>query len=381
MLIVLTYYHPHVSGLTIYAQRLAEGLVRRGHVVTVLASHHEPSSRHDEVINGVRVVRAPVRMRMSKGVIMPSFSLHVIREARRHDVVNVHLPQLEGGLVTILARFVCRRPVAMTYHCDLQLPPGVLNRAIDDIVFAMNYAAATFANSIVAYTRDFAQHSKLLSRFLPKIDVIPPPVLMAPANPVDTAKMRARIGIQDDEIVIGACTRIAAEKGIEHVLEAIPALEAEGKRVRIAHAGQSEHVLGEDAYMRRLQPLIARHRHQITFLGILSQSELAAFYANLDVLVVSSVNSTESFGLVQVEAMLCGTPVVATNLPGVREPVRMTGMGEIVPLREPSAIAEAVLTVVANRDSYVKPNRDIKRIFDVERTLDAYEQVFEEVGA
>ena len=79
-----------------------------------------------------------------------------------------------------------------------------------------------------------------------------------------------------------------------------------------------------------------------TFVGTLAPDEMPAFFGAIDVLVVSSVNATESFGLVQVEAMLCGTPVVASDLPGVRQPVRSTGMGIVVPVADGSAIADAI---------------------------------------
>jgi hypothetical protein len=68
---------------------------------------------------------------------------------------------------------------------------------------------------------------------------------------------------------------------------------------------------------------------------------MPAFFAACDVVVVPSLNSTETFGLVQVEAMLCGTPSIASDLPGVRRPPRMTGMGEVVPIGDSSALAEA----------------------------------------
>ena len=67
ILFALTYYRPHVSGLTIYVQRLAEALAARGHVVTVLTSHYDPGLPREEWIDGVRVVRAPVLFRISKG--------------------------------------------------------------------------------------------------------------------------------------------------------------------------------------------------------------------------------------------------------------------------------------------------------------------------
>ena len=73
VLMVLTYYHPHWTGLTAYAKRLAEGLVRRGHAVTVLTSRHLPSLPQEEFLEGVRVVRLPVAGRISRGVVMPSF--------------------------------------------------------------------------------------------------------------------------------------------------------------------------------------------------------------------------------------------------------------------------------------------------------------------
>lgn len=371
----LTYYHPHVSGLTIYVKRLAEALAERGHVVTVLASQHDRSMARKETLNGVQIIRAPVAARISKGVVMPTYPVLAARLARQHDVVSLHLPQLEAGLVAVLVKSVARRPVVLTYHCDLQLPSGPLSRLIDESVFLSNYIAATVADAIVAYTWDYAENSRLLSKFKRKMRQILPPVIMPLPDRSTRDAMRERLGL-DGRRTIGLCTRVAADKGVEYLLQALPELQQRIPNIKLLHAGESREVLGEDAYIKSLQPLIERNRDRIAFLGVLNPEQLAAFYANLDVLTVSSVNGTESFGLVQVESMLSGTPVVATNLPGVREPVKITGMGEIVPIRDPHAIAEAIVKVIDNRPKYVRPREDIAETFDLERTLDEYEQLF-----
>ena len=98
VLIALTYYRPHVSGLTIYVERLARELAARGHEVTVLTTRHDPTLPAEEVVDGVRVVRVPVWFRVSKGVVTP-LAVRAAREVRRHDAVSIHLPQLEGGAV------------------------------------------------------------------------------------------------------------------------------------------------------------------------------------------------------------------------------------------------------------------------------------------
>jgi glycosyltransferase involved in cell wall biosynthesis len=112
------------------------------------------------------------------------------------------------------------------------------------------------------------------------------------------------------------------------------------------------------------------------FLGQVPADRAPVFFSSIDVLVVSSVNSTESFGLVQVEAMLQGTPVVATDLPGVRQPVLMTGMGKVVPLRDPQAIADAVVDILDNRDAYIRPRAEIEKMFDLKATLTRYLELF-----
>jgi glycosyltransferase involved in cell wall biosynthesis len=110
--------------------------------------------------------------------------------------------------------------------------------------------------------------------------------------------------------------------------------------------GQYQNVLGEEVYAQRLAPLIQALGDHWTFLGNLTPTELAAFYRSCEVTVLPSLNSTESFGIVQIEAMTCGTPVVASNLPGVRQPVMMTGMGRIVPPANARALAEAIIDVL-----------------------------------
>jgi glycosyltransferase involved in cell wall biosynthesis len=82
-----------------------------------------------------------------------------------------------------------------------------------------------------------------------------------------------------------------------------------------------------------------------------------------------------------VEAFMCGTPVVATDLPGVRQPVRMTGMGEVVPPADAEALGRGIVKVLTAREHYVRPRAEIARLFDLERCVSDYERLFEQKRA
>ena len=376
VLLVLTYYHPHVSGLTIYVKRLATVLARRGHQVTVLTSHYDRALPVKELIDGVRVVRAPVVLRISKGVIMPTFPLLAWQLIRQHDVLSVHLPQFEASLLGLLGRWA-GKPVVLTYHCDLQLPQGWLNRIVDQVVFVSNYLAGHLAQAAVAYTQDYAQHSRFLSRFLDKVHVIPPPITVPRPDPAAVEAFRTEHDLADRPVV-GMAARLAAEKGVEVLVEALPRLLEVFPRLKVLFAGQYENVVGEETYYHHLMPMIEQlGPEHWEFLGVLTQEQMPAFFAACDGLVVSSLNSTESFGLVQVEAMLCGTPSIASNLPGVRQPPRMTGMGEVTPAGDSGALAEAIARIIQHPEDYARPRRLIEETFSLERTVSSYEALFE----
>ncbi len=374
ILLALTYYRPHVSGLTIYVQRLGEALATRGHQVTVLTSRYAPALPAEEVVAGVRIVRVPVVARVSKGVIMPTFGFVATRLVRQHDVLSLHLPQFDAAGLALRGRLF-GRPTVLTYHCDLRLPPGPFNRLVDRVVLLANLAAGTFADRIVAYTKDYADHSPFLRRFRSKIAIIPPPVEVEPCEAEAVAAFRQRYHLAGGP-VIGFAARFASEKGVEYVLAALPTVLKRYPHARVLFAGEHENVIGEEDYRRRLRPLLAKYRENWTFLGVLDPHQMAAFYAACDVTVLPSVNSTESFGLVQVESMLCGTPVCASDLPGVRVPVRTTGMGEVVPVRDAGALAAAILRVLANPQAYRRPRTAVEAHFNTGRTCTEYERLF-----
>ena len=376
VLIVLTYYRPHTSGLTVYAERLARGLAARGHQVTVLTSRFDRSCPLDATEDGVRVLRAPVLFRVSKGVIMPAFGWLATQLVREHDVVSLHLPQFDAAGVAARGRLM-GKPTVLTYHSDLKLPPGLFNRLVNQVVHGMNRLAGLLADRVIAYTQDFADHSPFLRTFRRKIEVIPPPVELPEVGPGMVAAFARMHNLDGSGPVIGMAARLAAEKGVEVLLSALPRVLEVYPEACVLFAGQYRDVMGEEAYVQRLGPLLRQHEERWEFLGVLNPLQMAAFYPNLDVVVVPSLNSTETFGLVQVEAMLCGTPSVASDLPGVRQPVLQSGMGEVVPVGDSGALAEAIIKVVGNKADYVRPREEIAERWNTERTAAGYEVLFE----
>ncbi len=376
ILTVLTYYRPHTSGLTIYAERIAKAFVKRGHTVTVLTSRFDPSSPREEWVDGVRVLRAPVLTRLNKGVIMPTIGFLASREVLKHDVILLHLPQLDAAGISVRGR-ILKKPTIVAYHSDLLLPPGPFNRFVNFVVDNANRMTALFTHRITAYTDDFAVHSPYLSRYKHKRVTITPPVELAPAPEEKIAAFKARHN-PDGKKIIGMATRFASEKGIEVLLDALPGIFEKYPDTKVLFAGQYQGVWGEQEYISRLFPRIRELQEQDRweFLGVLTLEEMAAFYPNLDVLCVPSLNSTETFGFVQIEAMMNGVPVVASNLPGVRVPIEMTGMGDVIPIGDSSALCESVIRIFDAPEAFQGKDEDLRETFSPDRTAQKYEQLF-----
>ena len=99
-------------------------------------------------------------------------------------------------------------------------------------------------------------------------------------------------------------------------------------------------------------------------------------YPNLDVLTVPSLNSTEAFGLVQIEAMMNGVPSVASALPGVRQPVSMHGMGRIAKIGDSASLAESILEVLSEPQNFQGDIESIGKSYDPDSIAQEYEKLF-----
>ncbi|MEW6180187.1 MAG: glycosyltransferase family 4 protein [Chloroflexota bacterium] len=380
ILIILTYYRPHTSGLTIYAERLAHAFARRGHTVTVMTSQYDKSLPLEEVRDGVRIVRIPVLFRISKGVIMPSFGWMANRLVKEHDVIQLHLPQFDAAGVALRGRLL-RKPTVITYHCDLRMPPGLLSWVANQAVIVMNELAARFTHRIVTYTQDYAENSPYLRRYLHKLKVIPPPVDLPAATPQAILEFRQKTNPHNRKPIIGMAARLATEKGVEVLVEALPKVLEVYPHAQVQFAGTYQNIIGEEAYYARVMPRIAKFQETGAwqFLGNLTPEEMACYYPNLDVLVLPSLNSTEAFGLVQIEAMMNGVPSIASNLPGVRQPVKMHEMGKVVEVGDSAGLADALLEVLANREAFIRDPQPIRQRYLPDTIAQEYENLFREI--
>jgi glycosyltransferase involved in cell wall biosynthesis len=377
ILIALTYYRPHYSGLTIHAEREARALVARGHHVSVLTSRFDPALPPNEMRDGVTVIRPRVLFRLSKGVIMPSMPYWAWKLAKRSDVIHLHVPQLDAAPIAMVSRML-GKPVVLTYHCDLQLPVGFIHSIANKVSNLANHITARLANVVVHNTRDYAEHSPFMQPYLNKLHPIYPPVEVTQISPADRQAFRQKFQIQPGQRVIGMAARLATEKGVEHLAQALPTVLDKYPQARVLFVGPHKGIVGEEQYAKRLAPLIQQLGEHWSFLGIISAVEMAAFFHESEVTILPSINSTESYGLVQVESMTCGTPVVASDLPGIRVPVIKTGMGLTVPPANPEELAKSIIDILDHPENYRGQPNNLVPLSTPESVAAEYEKAFQQ---
>jgi len=305
---VTSYFEPHVGGVETHVRELSRELVRRGHEVTVLTADTEGAGARG-ALGGFDVVRVPSRSVWLKTPSMPAVAEAIA--SGRFDLVHSHTPP---PLAAWRASRACRRlriPHVLTFHCD----PEIVHPLGGPIVglFRLTLGRGTLRRSdeLISTTASYASTSREIWNYTPT--VIPNAVDSEFFSPREPAR-HVLDGLPGTPGFRILCVgRLVEHKGIEQLIDAMAFLRPPAELI-IVGEGALRAALEERA---RASPSASR----IHFAGRVPLEDLPDFYRACDVFALPSVSRLEAFGIVALEAMACGLPVVASDIPGVREVV------------------------------------------------------------
>ena len=321
-------YYPVVGGIENHLRLLAEAQASQGHEVTVLATGPTWRTRMEQQ-NGVRVIFAGRLATLASTPLSLALPLVLLRQCP--DIAHLHFPYPVGDLAQAL--FGRARRTVITYHSDIVRQKGLLR-----LYAPLLRRSLARADGIVATSPRYIETSPFLAPLAARCTVIPFGIVAGPfeAGHAEAADaIRARYGAR----LILFVGRLRYYKGVEYLIQAMTQVDG-----RVLLAG------GESSWRQaELEHLAVKLgvADRVTFLG--QQDDLPALYQACDVFTLPSSERSEAFGIVQLEAMAAGRPVVSCDVgTGVAWVNQHEVTGLVVPPRDPDRLAIALNRLLDN---------------------------------
>jgi len=325
--VFLQYYFPHVSGLTNMAVELAEAAAADGWDIHVHATGKETSNVERNSVNVHTYKRwfSLGRASFSPGLWFAIFTLR----RRPLGIVHVHMPFPDSIVLSALLPKTTQ--IVVTYHCDSPVI-GFGQSLIGGLLDWSQKNLLSKSSRVVFSSRDYGKSARPY-RHLQRnqVDFIP-------VTCRDRSGGNPQFQKQDMRL-IGFLGRPTHEKGIDVILDAMDFLPPD---IGLLFAGPDRDLSEKPNYQVSKMRILEKEG-RIFRTGFLEESKIPDFYASIDLLVFPSVNSFEAFGIVQVEAISAGVPVVSSDLPGVRTIPQLTGAGEVARIGDPRSLADKIL--------------------------------------
>ncbi|PWT99359.1 MAG: glycosyl transferase family 1 [Terriglobia bacterium] len=356
------YYPPHMGGIETHLQNLCVGLRHSVELQVFVASENHTSA--DQKLDGISISRVPTRLTLAGTPLCPGM-INKIRKSNV-DILHIHLPNPNAVLAYLASGF--RGPVVYTYHSDT-VRQKFLGAAFEPFL----HAALRRSAAIIATSPDYRRTSRVLARYLDRCHVIPYGISLDQFENCERSRVN-KVRSQHGERLILSVGRLVYYKGFEYLIRAMT--QVRGRLL----------IIGDGPLRPSLERLTSELSlgDKVVFVGEVQNEEIVPYYHAADLFVLGSVARSEAFGIVQIEAMASGTPVVNTALDSGVPFVSLDGQtGITVPPADANSLAGAINLLLDNSElRQALGNRARKRArdeFGVEtmtsRTLALYERI------
>ena len=362
---VTPYFYPHFGGVESHVMGLSEGLINLGHDVEVVTSRYSRMPE-TEKIKGIKVTRLPQWINLYNTPVVTAIQEFVRRS--HADVVHVHSPPPFTERFAAKGAKDSQKPLVVTHHCDLELKGFLGNMAVNLYQSFLGKYPLRVADRVISTTNSYATTSRSLWDV--DVDVVPNAVDIDRFNPQNKGNFIRDKFVEEDEPLALFVGRLVPHKGIGILIRALEYLQ-NGKLL----------IIGDGPYVNWVKQLTKKLNveERVVFVGPISDYWLPAYYAATDVVVLPSTSRLEAFGIVGLEAMASGKPLVLSDIPGVRD-VISSDEGFIVEPLDPEAIAHALEKIwdypenakqmglkgrerVVSIFSWKKVSKDVEKIF------------------
>ncbi len=351
------------GGLNVYVRELACELAERGHLVDVFTRRSDADA--PEVVPIVRGyapegesrarlvhIDAGPQVPMQKEALpayVDEFAAGVAafgqREGLEYDVLHSHY--WLSGLVAERLKERWGLPHIAMFHTlgRVKNRSRISEHEPEARIEAERMIALSADRTVVASRDEQEQLVRLYGANVDRIATVPCGVNLDLFHPIGKTEARRQLGLRDDDRILLFVGRIEPLKGVDILLGAAAQLEGDSDCFVLVVGGDSAAQDGEVSHLRDLASELGI-AERVNFLGAVDHERLPLYYSAADICVMPSFS--ESFGLVAVEAMACGTPVVASRVGGLAATVRDGETGYLIPWRCPEPFAERLELLLRN---------------------------------
>jgi len=335
-----------VGGIARHCEGLAKALSHQGHEVHIVTLDL-PGIPYYEEIDGVKIYRTAAQLGHPNFITWTLLFNHFLEKRMadlcktvEYDVIHVH--DWLTAPVGVSSKHFLNKPMVLTVH-STEYGRSSLHNPDSYTIDGIEWWATYEANKLIV-TTEFMRREVCDHFHVPweKVEIVPNGIdLRKFPTSVDREGVRRRYGIHAHEKLVLCVGRLVPQKGVEYLIKAVPLIAQRHRDAKFIVVG--------DGWLKSHLEYIARsseHGGKISFTGFIPDSELVALLMSADVLVVPSIY--EPFGIVAIEGMAAGVPVVATQIGGLGEIVEHDKTGILVYSRNPESIAWGVDRVLSD---------------------------------
>lgn len=333
-------FYPFIGGVENYVYYLSGELAKRGHEVSVICAN-EPKNDEDSIINAIKVKRLFYIGKVANTNITPKLPFALLDDD--FDLIQTHLPTPWSADWSAIIAMIKRKPLLLTYYNDIvgdgifKFAAMLYNRI--NLKFILNKA-----DRIVIIQPNYLYSSPYLKKYEDKISVIPVGVDVEKFRPINLNQKTNNL------FFLSLLDRFHRYKGLDYLLQAFVYVTKEISDVKLIVGGDGDQI---NRYKREVR-LLGIEQY-VEFLGHIPDDELVQRYNECDIFILPSISAKqEGFGMVLLEAMACGKPVICTEIVGVAKDIKEKGAGIIVKSKSSIDLAKSISLLLRNKELATK---------------------------